>query len=656
MDIRKFLSSAGKKLSARINAKKYVGILHGGVPVNSRTWGSTDFMKAYDISLYTNRAISKRADKVGEIEFLLQDKKGDEIKDDPIFALLNKPNKVFTGPQFWSLYQKYMDLVGEAYIYMRSESEIFEPKRVTEIHLLMPTAVTHQKNKETGELEFKYSTGNTTVTYSQDEIIYVRNPDPKNPLRGQSILQAGINAIQTEIQISTYHSRILENGGKMEGVFKFKTPNLTEDQLTQMKDRYQKEYGAAKKAGVPMFLGGDADYVNLGLSPTELSYLEAKKMTFQDLAILTGVPKSILATTDDVKFDNADASKAIFLSETILPLLKTLTISLDNKLFPDDRTLTFVDPTPENVEQILKQVESGIKNYYMTPNEARAVRGLDPVDGGDDILVPFNLMPLGEEEETNTEKSIKKKEINHPLKDEGVRRLYWNMQIKRMTKREKLFTRELNKYFKEQSKRIVETLQPKKTKRFRKKGLVDEVFDLELEITIGKEKFIPIITELLKDAGVDALELTGSEFAFNVTSDMSSWIDSRSAIFMRSINETTLKKLKKEFAESLVAEEGREALIGRIQTTYTGIKKSRAALIARTEVHNATQFGTMEGYKQGGVTTKIWVAVLDSATRDTHAQVDGEEKPLDMAFSNGLLFPGDPTGPPEEVINCRCVI
>jgi uncharacterized protein with gpF-like domain len=79
-------------------------------------------------------------------------------------------------------------------------------------------------------------------------------------------------------------------------------------------------------------------------------------------------------------------------------------------------------------------------------------------------------------------------------------------------------------------------------------------------------------------------------------------------------------------------------------------------LIARTEVHNATQFGTVEGYKQAGFTMKIWVAVLDGATRDSHASVDGEEVPIDATFSNGLMFPGDPKGPAEEVINCRCVV
>ena len=54
---------------------------------------------------------------------------------------------------------------------------------------------------------------------------------------------------------------------------------------------------------------------------------------------------------------------------------------------------------------------------------------------------------------------------------------------------------------------------------------------------------------------------------------------------------------------------------------------------------------------------KIWVATLDGNTRDAHAGADGQEVPIDMPFNVGgeaLMFPGDPNGSAENVINCRC--
>jgi hypothetical protein len=53
---------------------------------------------------------------------------------------------------------------------------------------------------------------------------------------------------------------------------------------------------------------------------------------------------------------------------------------------------------------------------------------------------------------------------------------------------------------------------------------------------------------------------------------------------------------------------------------------------------------------------KQWDATLDGNTRESHSQVDGEIRELDKPFSNGLMFPGDPSGEAAEVINCRCAL
>lgn len=657
-----------KSIGDSIRAKKYLGILHGNLPKKGSAWSDGSFLTANEISLYTNRAIAKRAEKVGEIEFILRKRKGgDLIENDPLVDLLYKPNKVFNGRQFWALYQKYFDLCGEAYILLVGEREIFEKgTKITEMHILRPDLVEKKFGEDGMIASYDYKLPNKTVSYKPEQILYIHNPDPKSPLNGQSLLKAGIAAIQTEAQISTYHASVLENGGRVEGVFKFKTPAMSEEKLKDVKDQYKKEYAEAKNGGTPLFMGGDSEYQNVGLTPAELGYTEAKKMTLEDICMLTGVPKAVLGSMDDVQYSNADVSIKIFLRETIRPLMQTLTTALDERLFPDDRELSFIDPTPENVEEKLKQTESGMKNYYMTINEARERHGLDPISDGDDIMVPFNMMPLGTDLGlTETESKalrekimgrIKAEKKEHPLKDADVREVYGRMQVKRMDAREKPFIKELKRYFNDQRDRLVTSLEPTKTRVYRKQGLFDELLQIELEVKLGKESFIPILTQLLKDAGTDAMELAGSDYDFHLTAEIGNWVDSRSDVFLRKINETTFKELRTQFEESFAAGESRDKLVNRIKDTYGDITKARAQLIARTEVHNATQTGTMEGYKQAGLVTKIWVTVGDAHVRQTHAEQDGEERPINMAFSNGLMYPGDPRGSAEEIINCRCVI
>ena len=51
---------------------------------------------------------------------------------------------------------------------------------------------------------------------------------------------------------------------------------------------------------------------------------------------------------------------------------------------------------------------------------------------------------------------------------------------------------------------------------------------------------------------------------------------------------------------------------------------------------------------------KGWSAHLDGRERASHAALDGDFVDMDDEFANGLQYPGDPDGDPEEVYNCRC--
>jgi uncharacterized protein with gpF-like domain len=95
--------------------------------------------------------------------------------------------------------------------------------------------------------------------------------------------------------------------------------------------------------------------------------------------------------------------------------------------------------------------------------------------------------------------------------------------------------------------------------------------------------------------------------------------------------------------------------------------RNRARVIARTEAIGAYNAGTFSGFlsyaKQlGGDWEKVWLATHDHRTRRTHARetgADGQRVGLHEHFKVGeglLMYPGDPSGPPEEVIQCRCSI
>ena len=94
----------------------------------------------------------------------------------------------------------------------------------------------------------------------------------------------------------------------------------------------------------------------------------------------------------------------------------------------------------------------------------------------------------------------------------------------------------------------------------------------------------------------------------------------------------------------------------------TGFSEFRADTIGRTETVAAYNGGDMDGAKalgEFGPAEKLWLAALDARTRETHAEANDQVVPFDGKFMVGGVAmdrPHDPGAPPEEVVNCRCVV
>ena len=92
-----------------------------------------------------------------------------------------------------------------------------------------------------------------------------------------------------------------------------------------------------------------------------------------------------------------------------------------------------------------------------------------------------------------------------------------------------------------------------------------------------------------------------------------------------------------------------------------GERDHRAAIRnARTMATGAQNAGRVDAYKRaesmGIDMVQEWRATLDMRTRHEHRILDGERQPVGEKFSNGCEYPGDPSGPPNEIYNCRCTL
>lgn len=120
------------------------------------------------------------------------------------------------------------------------------------------------------------------------------------------------------------------------------------------------------------------------------------------------------------------------------------------------------------------------------------------------------------------------------------------------------------------------------------------------------------------------------------------------------------KKITRQVTQGIIQGESLDRISKRLALVTSSQNMNSMKTHARTVMTGAQNAGRLESYKnaqsKGIDLEKEWMATLDSHTRDSHADIDGERVPVDAKFSNGLMYPGEAGGAPEEVYNCRCTM
>jgi len=120
------------------------------------------------------------------------------------------------------------------------------------------------------------------------------------------------------------------------------------------------------------------------------------------------------------------------------------------------------------------------------------------------------------------------------------------------------------------------------------------------------------------------------------------------------------KKITRQITLGIIEGESLDDIANRLAKATSSQNMNSMMTHARTLMTSAQNSGRLISYKNaeklGIDIEKEWMATLDSHTRDSHADVDGERQPLDKKFSNGLMYPAEVGGAPAEVYNCRCTM
>jgi hypothetical protein len=145
-------------------------------------------------------------------------------------------------------------------------------------------------------------------------------------------------------------------------------------------------------AKVPPLLDEGMELKGFGFSPKDSEALAVRKYALQQVASLYGVPLGMVGLDD-----NLEEAQAQFYADTLPPICEAFCRQLNLQLLQaeyqeDDLYFEFDLDEKQMGNERLKALVSASGRAVFTTDEARARVNLPPIDGGDELVTPANVI------------------------------------------------------------------------------------------------------------------------------------------------------------------------------------------------------------------------------------------------------------------------
>ena len=200
-----------------------------------------------------------------------------------------------------------------------------------------------------------------------------------------------------------------------------------------------------------------------------------------------------------------------------------------------------------------------------------------------------------------------------------------------------------------------------------RKDVVEEILlELDAETRRLRAVLVPLIEDSAELGIRQGLDETAGEVDESRVAELTQHPEVRRVIRVKririaGIERETRRRVRAALETGLREGKTVQQMAARIER-LTGKSGPRSVSIARTEVGSATSAGRHAGLKGGGAKGHGWLSARDDLVREDHAGAEREYFmkliPIEEPFVVGaerLMHPGDPTGSPGQIINCRCV-
>lgn len=636
--------------------------------------------EGYQKNVYVYACVRTIADAVAGIPWKLSRvSRGTStpIDEHALLDLVYRPNPEQGGAFFFGSLAAYQLLAGNAYLTHAGPSN--GPPQ--ELWTLRPDRMTAIKGDGINGIvsAYKYATGQQKVTLDAEDVLHLKEFHPLDDFYGMSPIEAAAQSIDQNNASKEWNTALLQNSAKPSGAFKYEN-ELSQQQRNFLREQMKDEVhgmgveGPAN-AGRVLILEGGADWIPLSMSPRELDFMAGQKQSALEVAIAFNVPPELIGDNSHKTYSNYKEARKAFYMENILPRMDVLRDELNNWLTPMFGDDLWLDYDRDSIEAIQTERSENINNAHklytsgmVTLEEARDLAGLPPKVPDGDRVAPANMLPV----ET---RSIERKAFN--LTTPEAKADYWKSLDRQRNAWNDKVAKQVSKLFADDLKAIKRRLKnasdPKKLEPAIFMALDARSEDWEealkaIYIAVGQQFAEQVFDAIDGNSRVEAG--AGGPSVTKQEEQMDTWLSSilerlesgsLLKIKTKQIGEATWKAVQPVISDGISEGKSIPQIQDDLEAAWGNMSRVRSERIARTEVIGASNFGSLEAAKATGLPMKKeWLTTDDGRERPEHSAGAGiEDVPIDSPFivaGEELMYPGDPSGSPGNVINCRCAV
>ncbi|WP_426747251.1 phage portal protein [Myxococcus faecalis] len=311
-----------------------------------------------------------------------------ELPEHELLRMLDSPHPEFPGRELRKLAQLHLDLVGEAFLWLRRG----EDGRPVGWEPVPPHCVL--QTPQPGAPIYAVSYGLFHGHVAASDMLWLKHLDPENPLgRGAGRGMALGDQLDTMEAIDRAAKATFERGGipaAVVGIDSKRDGFDGEEAADDLEKRFREQFKGPDNAGKVWFAPAGVSLAQIQVNYRELQAEELAEGMRAYVRQTFNVPPELVGDTASSNRSTSEAAKYHLAEYAVAPRLEFLLSWFQHRLVPlvdADVILDYEDPRPQEWERIFRAMTTPITPAFSL-NEARELAGRRPLPELEGVLGP----------------------------------------------------------------------------------------------------------------------------------------------------------------------------------------------------------------------------------------------------------------------------